>query len=67
MFGDEAWLTLQMKKLYEVIQVLHTRPLQSIIDIDKDYIVKLSGRMNNDYHLFLSSCIKANGDIDGVP
>jgi hypothetical protein len=49
-----------------VIQALH-RPLQSITDIDKDdYILKLSGRMNNNYHLFLSSCIKADGDIDGV-
>jgi hypothetical protein len=65
MFGDEAWLTLQMKKLYEVTQTLH-RSLQSIAEIDKDYITKLSGRMNNDYHLFLSSCIEADGDIDGV-
>jgi hypothetical protein len=65
MFGDEAWLTLQIKKLYEVIQTLH-RPLQSIVDIDKDYIMKLSGRMNNDYHLFLSSSINADGDIDEV-
>jgi hypothetical protein len=65
MFGDEAWLTLQTKKLYEVIRTLH-QSLQSIVEIDRDYIIKLSGRMNNDYHLFLSSCIEADGDIEAV-
>jgi hypothetical protein len=65
MFGDEAWLTHQIKQLYEICQALH-RPLQSIVDIDKDYILKLSGKINNDYHLFLSSCIEADGDIDEV-
>jgi hypothetical protein len=65
MFGDEAWLTLQIGKLYRVIQTLH-RSLQSIVDIDRDYILKLAGRMNNDYHLFLTSCIEADGDIEAV-
>jgi hypothetical protein len=65
MFGDEAWLTLQIKKLYEVIQTLQ-RSLQSIVKIEKDYITKLAGHMNNDYHLFLSSCIEADGDINLV-
>jgi hypothetical protein len=48
-----------------VIQTLH-RSLQSIVDIDRDYILKLAGRMNNDYHLFLTSCIEADGDIEAV-
>jgi hypothetical protein len=65
MFGDEAYVTLKMKEVHDTIEKLENE-IESLAENDDDYILLIAGIINNEYHLFLSSCIDANEDIGQV-
>jgi hypothetical protein len=65
MFGDNAWITGQIHKLYETIRDLRNE-IKSLQKVDNEYIARIASKINNDYHLFLTSCIHADEDIEKV-
>jgi hypothetical protein len=65
MFGDGAYVTLKMKEVHDAIEKLENE-IESLAENDDDYILLLAGIINKEYHLFLSSCINANEDIEQV-
>jgi hypothetical protein len=44
----------------------YEREIDSISTLERDIILILAAMWNNEYHLFLSSCVEANGDINLV-
>jgi hypothetical protein len=65
MFGENSYLARKLKELSDVIDKLDNE-IDSLAENDEDYILLLAGIINNEYHLFLSSCINANKDIGQV-
>jgi hypothetical protein len=65
MFGDESWLATKMCDVYNTIQIFK-KEIHSIARNDKEYITLLAAQIDNDYHLFLSSCLDADDDISKV-
>jgi hypothetical protein len=65
MFGDESWLATKMCDVYNTIQIFK-KEIHSIARSDKEYITLLAAQIDNDYHLFLSSCLDADDDISKV-
>jgi hypothetical protein len=65
MFGDDSWLATKMSEVYNTIQTFKPE-IHSIARNEKDYITLLASQINNDYHLFLSSCLDADDDMDKV-
>jgi hypothetical protein len=64
-FGDDALLTLKTKELHNIVTE-HKMEINSIAYMDDNYITLLIAKMNNDYHLFLASCLSANNNISKV-
>jgi hypothetical protein len=65
MFGENSWLTQKVGELYEVFKELEEE-IDEMAENDEEYILVLAAIVNNDYHRFLLSCIKANEDITKV-
>jgi hypothetical protein len=65
MFGDGAWVTNQVQRLYETIRDMRNE-IKSLQKVDDEYIARIASKINNDYHLFLTSCVNANEDIGRV-
>jgi hypothetical protein len=65
MFGVDAWVTLQVKRLYETIRDMRNE-IKSLQKKDDEYIARIASKLNNDYHTFLTSCIHADEDIEKV-
>jgi hypothetical protein len=40
--------------------------IKSLQKVDNEYIARIASKINNDYHLFLTSCIHADEDIEEV-
>jgi hypothetical protein len=64
-FGDDSWFAKITGLVYKQMELLR-RELESIAENDKDYILQIALIWNNEYHLFLTSCIEANDDIQKV-
>jgi hypothetical protein len=64
-FGDDSWFAKTTGLVYKQMELLR-RELESIAENDKDYILQIAAIWNNEYHLFLTSCIEANDDITKV-
>jgi hypothetical protein len=65
MFGDDAWISKKLQDLHELFKELE-EDLDSIAERDDEYILQLAAIINNRYHMFLSSCVEADGDITKV-
>jgi hypothetical protein len=65
MFGDDSWLAKKIKEIHEVVTIFGSQ-IKGIATNDKDYILLLAAKLNNEYHLFLYSCVVADGDINSV-
>lgn len=64
-FGDDSWLAKMTGTVYEKMAQLE-QEIESIAHNDREYIVQIAAIWNNEFHLFLNSCIEANGDIQKV-
>jgi hypothetical protein len=47
MFGDEAWVTTQIQKLYETTRDMRNE-IKSLQKMDKEYIARIASKINND-------------------
>jgi hypothetical protein len=65
MFGDDSWLAKKLQEVYNMITVYESH-LKGIARNDRDYILLLAAKLDNDYHLFLYSCVEADSDINNV-
>jgi hypothetical protein len=65
MFGDNSWLSNTVKEIYEVVKGKEEEIIETS-EMHHDYLILLAGKINNDYHDFLTSCINANKDIRKV-
>jgi hypothetical protein len=65
MFGENSWLTRKMKEIFEIIRDKEDE-VKSIERMNAGFILSLAGLINSEYHHFLSSCVKAGGDIGNV-
>jgi hypothetical protein len=65
MFGENSWLTNQVKVVAELL-ASYENEIDSIAELDRDIILILAAMWNNEYHLFLKSCVEANDDITRV-
>jgi hypothetical protein len=65
MFGDESWIASKVKEIYEVIKEKEEEIIEAS-EMHRDYFISLAGKINNDYHNFLTSCIDADEDITKV-
>jgi hypothetical protein len=65
MFGDEAWVAKKVKEIYEVIKEKEEEIIEAS-EMHRDYFISLAGKINNDYHNFLTLCIDADEDITKV-
>jgi hypothetical protein len=65
MFGDNSYITKKLEELSDVIETLDDE-IDSLAENNENYILLLAGIINNEYHLFLSSCVDANDDIEKV-
>jgi hypothetical protein len=65
MFGDNSWLANMVKEIYKVVKGKEEEIIEAS-EMHRDYLISLAGKINNDYHDFLTSCIDADGDIRKV-
>jgi hypothetical protein len=65
MFGNDAWITIQVERLHDTIQDMRNE-IKSLHRADTDYIARIALKIDNDYHTFLTSCIHADEDLTKV-
>jgi hypothetical protein len=65
MFSDDSWLAKKLQEVHNVVTTFSSH-IKGIAANDKDYILLLAARLDNEYHLSLYSCIEADRDINGV-
>jgi hypothetical protein len=65
MFSDDSWIAKKLQDLHDLFKELE-EDLDSIAERDDEYILQLAAIINNRYHMFLSSCVEADGDITKV-
>jgi hypothetical protein len=65
MFSEDSWLSGKMERIYKIIRDKEDE-IKSIERMNDGFILALAGLINSEYHHFLTSCVKANDDIEKV-
>lgn len=65
MFGDESWIAKKIAELYTILTTFK-KEIRSIATNEKNYIALVAAKINNEYHLFLTSCLDADDDLSKV-